>query len=46
MVVLKLLMVCPRKQELYLPWVTPKVEIASEVETDQRQFSAQMRRGF
>lgn len=46
MVVLKRLMVCPRKQELYLPWAAPKAEIASEVETDKRQFSAQMRRGF
>lgn len=45
-VVLKRLMVCPRKQELYWPWATPKAEIASEVETDKRQFSAQMRRGF
>lgn len=46
MVVLKHLMVCPRKEELRLPWVTPRAETASEVETDKRQFSAQRRRGF
>lgn len=45
MVVLNRLMVCPRKEEPYLPWVTPQAETASEVETDKRRLSARMRRG-
>lgn len=45
-VVLRRLMVCPRKQKLYLPWATPKAETASEGEADKRQFSAQTRRSF